>query len=310
MTAVVALSGGIGGAKLALGLDRELAPGALTVVANPGDDFEHLGLTICPDVDTLVYTLAELANPELGWGRRGETWTFMEVLERLGGETWFRLGDGDLAMHVERTRRLAAGEGLAAITAGLASRLGIASRILPATEQRLRTIVETTDGALAFQHYFVRLRCAPVVTGFRFEGAERARRAGVVEAIDGADAIVVCPSNPFISIDPILAVDDVRAALERRRAPLVVVSPVIGGDAVKGPTAKMFRELGLESSVGEVARHYAGLVDGLVIDEADAALAAELAVPTLVTRTLMRDLDDRRRLARETLDFARSLSGR
>ena len=245
---VLALSGGVGGAKLALGLYRILPPDTLTVVANTGDDFEHLGLSISPDLDTLLYTLSGEANPELGWGRRGETWTFMAALEKLGGETWFRLGDGDLATHVERSYRLAAGDSLSAVIDFFRRRLDIAARLLPVSDDRVRTLLDTDRGRLDFQDYFVRLRCEPVVRRLEFAGSETARpNPDFIAAL--ADprlrAVIVCPSNPFISIDPILAVPGVREALRACRAPVVAVSPIIGGKAVKGPTAKMMEELGL-----------------------------------------------------------------
>ena len=235
---VVALSGGIGGAKLALGLYRVLPPDSLTVICNPGDDFDHLGLRICPDADTVVYTLAGAANPETGWGRAGETWTFMRVLADLGGETWFRLGDGDLALHVERTRRLAAGEPLSRVTEDVAHRLGVRARIVPACDAAVRTIVLTPDGRLSFQHYFVRDRCEPAVTGFDFEGAAEAHPCGAaLEALADPSlrCVVVCPSNPFISIDSILAVPGMRDAIRAAAAPVIGVSPIVGGGAVKGP---------------------------------------------------------------------------
>ncbi len=308
---IVALSGGIGGAKLALGLVRVLPPGTLTVVVNTGDDFEHLGLTICPDLDTTLYTLAGLANPELGWGRADETWTFMRVLETLGGESWFRLGDGDLALHLERTRRLAAGESLSAIIADVARRFGIPAAVVPMSESPVRTRVQTAAGELAFQDYFVRQRCAPAITGVRFAGADAARPApAAVEALsaDSLAAIVICPSNPYLSIDPILAVPGIRPLLQEARVPVIAVSPLVGGRAVKGPTAKIMQELGVELSARAIAAHYADLIDAFVLDEADAGLAARIPVPVHRCDTLMVSLEDRERLAREVLGFAARLS--
>jgi LPPG:FO 2-phospho-L-lactate transferase len=307
---VLAFSGGVGGVKLALGLQRVLAPGTLTVVVNTGDDFEHLGLAISPDIDTTLYTLAGVANAELGWGREGETWSFMAELERLGGEGWFRLGDKDLAVHVERTRRLASGESLESIIATFASRMGIAARVVPMTSDRVRTVVETDEGTLGFQHYFVRRHCEPRVRKIRYEGAECAHPpASVEEALRGGkfEAVVICPSNPYLSIDPILAIPAWRAALEGCEAPVIAVSPIIGGEAVKGPTAKIMQELGIEVSPLSVARHYAEVVDALVLDESDAALASRFEIPVRVVPTLMRTLEDKVRLAGEVLDFARSL---
>ena len=307
---VVALSGGIGGAKLALGLSRLVPGDQLVVVANTGDDFEHLGLRISPDLDTLMYTLAGLANLEAGWGRAGETWTFMAALERLGGEAWFLLGDADLATHVERTRRLAAGEALGAIAADFCRRLGVRPRLLPMSDQPVRTVVQTPDGELDFQRWFVERRCEPEVRGLRFAGIEDALpHPEWMRQVTRPDtgAIVICPSNPFISIDPILALPGVKAALRDAPAPVIAVSPIIGGDSVKGPTAKMMRELGQPVAAHAVAAHYAGLIDGFVLDQADAAEAGRIAVPCLTTATLMREERDKVGLAGEVLRFADTL---
>jgi LPPG:FO 2-phospho-L-lactate transferase len=305
---VLALSGGVGGAKLALGLYRVLPPDTLTVVANTGDDFEHLGLSISPDLDTLLYTLSGQDNPELGWGRAGETWTFMAALEALGGETWFRLGDGDLATHIERTRRLKAGESLSAIIDDFRRRLGIAVRLLPMSDDPVRTRLRTPGGWLDFQDYFVRLRCAPVISELAFAGAETARAHPeflTALADPSLRAVVICPSNPFISIDPILALPGIRTALRDCKAPVVAVSPIVGGKAVKGPTAKMMEELGLPVDAATVARHYHDFLDLYIADEADAAAVAGLDVPVVLTRTLMQSLADREALARTVLAAAR-----
>jgi len=304
---VLALSGGVGGAKLALGLYRTLPPDTLTIVANTGDDFEHLGLAISPDLDTLLYTLSGQDNPELGWGRRGETWNFMAALEALGGETWFRLGDGDLATHVERTRRLNSGESLSSIIDDFRRRLGIAARLIPMSDDPVRTRLLTPEGWLDFQDYFVRLRCAPIVQEIAFAGAERASaHPDLVAAL--ADprlrAVVVCPSNPFISVDPILAVPGIRAALRQCPAPVVAVSPIIAGKAVKGPTAKMMAELGLPVDAAAVARHYGDFLDLYIADEEDAASIAGLDVPVVLARTLMQTLADREALARTVIAAA------
>jgi len=309
---IVALTGGIGGAKLALGLHRVLPPGALACVVNTGDDFVHLGLHVSPDLDTLLYTLAGCENPEQGWGRRDETWTFMRVLEQLGGETWFRLGDGDLALHVERTQRLASGATLSAIMDDVRRRLGIATRLLPMSDDPVRTRVRTPDAELDFQEYFVRLRAEPVVRAIGFAGASEARLTPAIEEVLGGvrlRAIMICPSNPYLSIDPMLAVPGLAAALRARRVPVIAVSPLVGGLAVKGPTAKIMQELGIETTNRSIAAHYAGLIDGLVIDEADQSDGALPGVATHVARTLMRTLDDREKLARTTLEFADRLRG-
>jgi LPPG:FO 2-phospho-L-lactate transferase len=304
---VLALSGGVGGAKLALGLYRVLPPDTLTVIANTGDDFEHLGLSISPDLDTLLYTLSGRANPELGWGRAGETWTFMAALEALGGETWFRLGDGDLATHIERTRRLKAGESLSAIIDDFRRRLGIRARLLPMSDDPVRTRLRTEAGWLDFQDYFVRLRCEPVVSELAFAGAITSRpHPDCLAALAEPDlrAVIVCPSNPFISIDPILAVPGLREALRACRAPVVAVSPIVAGQAVKGPTAKMMAELGLPVDAATPARRYRDFLDLYIADEADAAALADLDIPVVLTRTLMQSLDDRETLARTALASA------
>jgi LPPG:FO 2-phospho-L-lactate transferase len=308
---VVALSGGIGGAKLALGLSRIVAPGDLIVVANVGDDFEHLGLSISPDADTLMYTLAGLDNTKLGWGRRDETWSFMETLTALGGEDWFRLGDRDLAIHVERTHRLRRGETLSAITADFCLRLGVGPRVLPVTDDRLRTRLRTDEGWLDFQDYFVRLQCRPAVRELAFEGAEEARpQPDLLAALrdERLRALVICPSNPFISVEPILAVAGMRQALSACVAPVVAVSPIIGGRAVKGPTAKMMTELGMNPSAAAVAERYGDLIDGYVMDGEDAQEAAHVAARVTLAPTLMMTLAGRDRLARVVLEAADALA--
>ena len=308
---VVALCGGIGGAKLALGLSRVVPGGDLMVVANTGDDFEHLGLAISPDLDTIMYTLAGLAHPRRGWGRRDETWTFMAALAALGGETWFALGDGDLATHVERTRRRAAGEAMSAITADFCRRLAIATRLVPMTDDIVRTRLRTDTGWLDFQDYFVRRRCAPVVLEVAYDGAATAHaHPHVLAALRDPRlrAVVICPSNPFLSIEPILAVPSLREAIATCAAPVVAVSPIIAGRAVKGPTAKMMSELGLQATAAAVARRYQDLLDAYVLDHADAADAAELGIPVTLAHTLMATLADREDLARRVLASADTLA--
>jgi LPPG:FO 2-phospho-L-lactate transferase len=310
MTRVVALSGGVGGAKLVLGLSRVLDGPELAVVVNTGDDFAHLGLHVAPDIDTVVYTLAGLANPETGWGRRDETWSFMRALETLGGETWFRLGDADLAMHIERTRRLAAGERLTRITRDIAARLGIATRVLPMSDDPVRTVALTEAGELAFQDYFVRHQSGPRLHALRFDGAAEARATPeVLEALrsPALEAVVIGPSNPFLSIDPMLALTDLRAAIRATGVPVVAVSPIVGGRAIKGPAAKIMAELGLPVDAAAVAGYYRGLIDGFVLDLADAATAGSIDLPTRAVPTVMQDLADREALAREVLAFAAGL---
>src|SRR5579872_594750 len=307
---IVALSGGIGGAKLALGLSRVMPPDNLLVVANVGDDFEHFGLHISPDADTLMYTLAGLDNKNLGWGRQDETWSFMETLATLGGEDWFRLGDRDLAVHVQRTRRLRAGEPLSAITADFCRRLGVGPRVLPATDDRLRTRLRTDEGWLDFQDYFVRLQCRPVLRELAFVGAESARpHPDLLEALrdERLRAVIICPSNPFISVEPILAVPGIREALSAASAPIVAISPIIGGRAIKGPTAKMMTELGMRPSAAAVAERYGDLLDGYVMDVVDVEDAAHVVPKVTLAPTLMTNLVEREELARVVLQAADAL---
>ena len=298
---IVAFAGGVGGAKLAHGLAQILPSQDLTVIVNTGDDFEHYGLYICPDLDTVCYTLSGLANPETGWGRVNETWNVIENAAKLGGPRWFNLGDQDLGTHLERSRRLREGQRLSQVTKDFCEAWGIQHSVLPMSDQPVRTIVETEEGDLPFQEYFVHRRCEPRVKGFRFEGVESAEPApGAREAIQASDAVIICPSNPWVSIDPILRV------VKRIEKPVVAVSPIIGGETIKGPAAKMYRELGIIPSALAVARHYCNLVTGFVFDEIDRQLEGEitgLSMRTLVTYTLMKSHDDRKRLAMDILNF-------
>ena len=312
MEKYLALSGGVGGAKLALGLTHLLSPDALTMVVNTGDDFEHLGLHISPDLDTLMYTLAGVSNPEAGWGRVGESWVCLDTLQQLGGETWFRLGDRDLAVHLQRSARLRAGASLSSSTAELFVSLGIAHRALPMSDQAVRTVVHSDAGTLSFQHYFVRERCVPRVASFSFVGADVAQPApGVLEAIADRElcGVLICPSNPFLSIDPILAVPGIREALRACQAPVVAVSPIVAGLAIKGPTAKIMQELALPQTAAAVADHYGELLDGFIIDDLDRELVPQIAAKNLrVTHaaSVMVTLDDRINLAQTALEFLRS----
>ena len=309
----VAFAGGVGGARLAVGLAAALAPDELLIVVNTGDDFTHLGLRICPDLDTVMYTLAGIANPETGWGIRGDTWTFMDGVAADGGETWFRIGDRDLETHRTRTAALAAGRPLSAATAELAARLGIRHRMVPASDDEVATIVVTATGRMPFQEYFVRRQCRPEVAGFEFAGAADARPSPAVAdafAAGRVQSVVFCPSNPFVSIAPILAVPAIRRFLEQRSFPVIAVSPIVGGRALKGPAAKMMRELGLPATASAVAGHYRGLVDAMVVDEADRGEADDirrLGQEVLVTGTVMRSAADRCRLAAEVIAFAGEL---
>ena len=317
---ILALTGGIGGAKLALGFAKVLEPDEVGFVVNTGDDFEHLGFHISPDVDTLVYTLAGEANLETGWGRRDESWHFMRAAQKLGLPTWFRLGDRDLALHVYRRQRLAEGATLTEVTREICQRLGVAQSVLPMSNDPVRTRVLTPDGPLAFQHYFVRDRCRPAVAGFDFYGIDDAAISPEIAALLNASAsrsreasgsvlraIVICPSNPFVSVDPILDLPGMRGLLKSARVPIIAVSPIVGGRAIKGPTAKMMRELDIPASATAVARHYQGLITGFVLDECDASAESEVAdlgLATTVTQTVMTNLDHRIALARDVLAFA------
>jgi LPPG:FO 2-phospho-L-lactate transferase len=307
---VLALSGGVGGAKLAAGLAAVLAPQELTVVVNTGDDFEHLGLHVAPDIDSVVYALAGRNDPVRGWGRADESWHFMAALRELGGEDWFSLGDRDLAMHVLRSDALRRGQTLSQATARLAAALRIRCEIVPMSDAPVRTIVHTDEGPLAFQDYFVRRRCEPRVTGLAIDGAASAPPApAFLDALHDRTlrAVVICPSNPFLSVDPMLALPGVRDALAACAAPVVAVSPIVAGAAVKGPAAKILRELGREVAPTSIAAHYAGLVDGLVIDAQDAAMRPRLPLEVCVTATLMTGPPARERLARDVLGFADGL---
>jgi LPPG:FO 2-phospho-L-lactate transferase len=302
-TRVAMLCGGVGGAKLALGFHRLSPQVELTVIVNTGDDFEHLGLTVCPDVDTVLYTLTGQSNRAQGWGREDETWTFLRVVRSLGGEDWFALGDGDLALHILRTQRLRAGEALGAIVQDIARAWQLTSTIIPMSNQPVRTMVQTDEGMLAFQRYFVQRRCQPRTQAISFAGCEQARPApGVIEAIAAADVVAIAPSNPYLSVDPILSVPGIAAALKRTSAPVIAVSPLVAGKAVKGPTAKLMAELGLEVSNETIARHYAELIDGLIVHQGDPAPTTPLAVRA--TDTLMNDDADRARVARAVLALA------
>jgi len=306
---VVVLTGGVGGAKLAQGLAAILPPRDLTAVVNTGDDFRHFGLAISPDIDTLLYTLSGRSDTLRGWGRAGETWNFMDAARSLSAPDWFALGDGDLALHVLRTDRLACGEPLSSIIADFAGSWGIATKILPMSDDPVATRLETDAGVLDFQDYFVARRCEPRVQTIRFDGAAAARPApGVIKAIGDArtSAIVIAPSNPYLSIDPILAVPGVAEALRAAKAPVVAVSPIVGGAAVKGPTAKLMAEMGMVVSPAAVAAHYGNLVDAWLVDGRDAG--SDFTAPHALADTLMPTLDDKVRVAKAALALAGSLA--
>jgi LPPG:FO 2-phospho-L-lactate transferase len=309
---IVVLAGGVGGAKMAQGLQAALPPGDLTVVVNTADDFELYGLCISPDLDTVMYTLAGIADPVNGWGVARDTRNTLDAIARYGEEPWFLLGDQDFATHILRTERLRAGRPLSVVTTELSGALGIRSRIVPMTDDRVATLVDTPQGTLEFQDYFVGRRQSDDVLGVRFAGIERAKaHPDALTAIREAEAVVIAPSNPIVSVAPILDTPGMREALDGTPAPVVAVSPIVGGRALKGPAAQMLATLGHEVSALGVARLYAGLIDGLVVDEVDRELvpAIELAGPrVLATTTVMGDEADRRRLAAEVLDFAAELA--
>ena len=305
---VAVLSGGVGGARFLRGLLDVAAPEEVTIVGNVGDDLEVWGLHVSPDLDSILYALTGRADEERGWGRAGETWKALASVAELGGETWFRLGDRDLGLHLARTEALRRGEPLSAVTARIARSLGLQAALLPATDDRLRTWLDTPAGPFPFQEWFVARVHADEVDAVRYEGADTAAAApGVVAALEAADVIVLAPSNPYVSVGPILAVPDIRAALEGRSAPCVAVSPLVGGRAVKGPADRMLARLAGGTTPAHVAACYAGLIDALVLDEADAGGVDELDVRPIVTQTLMTDADARRRLAEAALDAAAAL---
>lgn len=313
---ILAITGGVGGAKLALGLSRLLGPEELAFVVNTGDDFTHLGFPVSPDIDTLIYTLSGTCNTETGWGRSNEGWQFMQALKEIGGETWFALGDKDLAMHVERRRMLGEGLTIGEVTASLAKSFGIAHKIFPMSNEQVRTRVLTEQGEMDFQHYFVREKCEPMVTGFEFEGAAQALINPDIDEwfkSPGLTGVILCPSNPYVSIDPTLAVPGIREQLVACRAPVIAVSPVVGGAAIKGPTVKMMQELGISNRADSVASHYVDFLDGFVLDIEDSGLAAVVegqGLECTVTQTVMKTLDDRINLGRSCLEFIDQLARR
>jgi LPPG:FO 2-phospho-L-lactate transferase len=300
---ILCLCGGVGGAKLALGFSKILSPGQLTIIINTGDDFEHLGFFISPDIDTVLYTLAGISNTSLGWGIEGETWQFMAEQEKNGGETWFKLGDKDLQTHRLRKQWLSEGLSLSEVTSRLCKHYGVKHAVVPMSDDPVSTLVKTGQGELAFQHYFVREQCTPQVTGFYFKGIAQAQpSSGLLRALQDKQlaGVVICPSNPFVSIDPILSLQGVREILRSLAVPVIAVSPIIGGQAVKGPTAKMMDELQIAKTSRSIARHYRDILDVLILDNSDAGQSVEVeacGVRCLTTRTLMKTERDKIALA-------------
>jgi len=304
---ILAITGGIGGAKLALGLSQLLGPEQLVFAVNTADDFEHLGLHISPDIDSLTYALAQQNNQDLGWGRQGETWQFIETLASLGGEDWFRLGDKDMALHVRRTQLLASGHSLTQATQSITQAMGITHRVLPMSDDPVRTLVHTDQGVLPFQEYFVKQRCQPKVIDFEFQGIEDAQLNPALAAwLAQCDAVIICPSNPYVSVDPMLQLAGFKALLAP--LPVVAISPIIGGLAIKGPAAKMMQELNVPTSAAAVAKHYEGLIDGFIVDKTDENDSKQIKIPSIVTNTIMVTLQDRVSLAEDTLRFLREFS--
>lgn len=307
MTKILAITGGVGGAKLALGLSKVLNEDEVLFLVNTGDDFQHLGLEISPDVDSLLYALSEKNNPELGWGRKDESWNFISTLEELGEDAWFRLGDRDLALHIIRTQKLARGESIQQVTDELSAALGIRHRIAPMSQSKISTIVETPDGKLGFQEYFVREKCEPKVLNFQFQGIETAEPNPVVVSwLKKCDGVVICPSNPYVSVDPILKVPGLKELL--RSKPVIAVSPIVGGLAIKGPAAKMMKELGVPPSPIAVSDHYGDLLSGFVLDKTDGDQANDISIPSIVTQTVMVTLQDRIDLAKQCVRFLEELA--
>ena len=302
MPRILAITGGVGGAKLASGLASILDPSDLAFAVNTGDDFEHLGLKISPDIDSLTYALAGINNTETGWGRKGESWNFLTALKELGGDTWFQLGDKDLALHLHRTNMLNEGKTLTEATEAIATKLGIRHPIIPMSDQPVSTLVDTCDGELSFQSYFVKEKCEPEVKGFRFQGIEHASLQEKLDQwIQECRGIIICPSNPYVSVDPFLKLNGVKERLAE--IPTIAVTPIIGGKALKGPAAKMMKELGISSSAENVAEHYSAFIDGFVIDEADKESAKSIKIPTISTNTVMLTLSDSISLAENCLGF-------
>lgn len=310
---ILALAGGVGGAKLALGLYRLLQPQELTVVVNTGDDEIFHGLQVCPDLDTVMYTLSGIVNPETGWGVKGETFHALSAMEEYGMPTWFRLGDLDLATHIRRTELLDSGWSLSEVSRELCTKLKVNPIVIPMSDQPVRTTAFTDEGKLSFQEYFVKRRCEPVIKSIEFDGVENARMAPEFQtALYAADVIIFCPSNPIVSIGPILSVPGARDAITNSDALRIAVSPIVGGSAIKGPAAKMLTELGEEVSCVGIARRYQGLCDVLVIDEVDRDLSdkiAGLGIQPMVTSTIMNSDDDKILLARQLLSFAEEILG-
>ena len=307
MTKILAITGGVGGAKLALGLSKILTPDELLFLVNTGDDFQHLGLEISPDLDSLLYALSGKNNPELGWGRANETWACISELEELGADSWFRLGDRDLALHLVRTQMLNQGATLQNVADRLSESLGIDHRIAPMSNDKISTTVNTPNGKLAFQEYFVREQCEPAVIDFDFEGIEKSTPNPVVMSwLDECDGIIICPSNPYVSVDTILSVPKYRDAFQSK--PVIAVSPIVGGLAIKGPAAKMMTELGVPPTPIAVAKHYGSLLSGFVLDQTDHEQAKDIPIPSIVTQTIMLTLQDRIGLAEQCVRFLEEIT--
>ena len=309
---IVALCGGIGGSKLALGLNNVLDQKNLSIITNTGDDFLYLGFYICPDIDTVIYTLAGVNNKETGWGREDETWKTLDVLEELGADTWFQLGDKDLALHLFRSKEKRNGELLTTITRKITNKFGLKTNVLPMSNHPVQTFLETEDGEMTFQDYFVRNKCKPKVKNILFKSKKPVATDAVKRSLmdKNLDGIVFCPSNPYLSIDPILSIDRIRKSIENQKKPRIAISPIVGHDSVKGPTSKLMKEMGVEVSSLSIAKHYKGLIDGIVIDHEDeneAQKIREMGIEVKLSKIIVETKEEKMRLAKESLEFIKEI---
>ena len=312
-TKIVALCGGIGGAKLALGLNNILDQKNLSIITNTGDDFLYLGFYICPDIDTVIYTLAGVNNPDTGWGREDETWKTLDVLKELGADTWFQLGDKDLALHLFRSKEKRKGELLTTITRKITNKFGLKTNVLPMSNHAVQTILETENGEISFQDYFVRQKCRPKVSNILFKSKKPVATDAVKKALSDKklDGIIFCPSNPYLSIDPILSINKIKKLIENQKKPRVVVSPIVGNDSVKGPTSKIMNEMGIEVSSVSIAEHYKGLIDGIIIDESDGEQAdkiKEMGIEVKLSKIIVKTKQEKKRLAKESIAFIQEIA--
>ena len=311
-TKIVALCGGIGGSKLALGLNNVLDQKNLSIITNTGDDFLYLGFYICPDIDTVIYTLAGVNNKETGWGREDETWKTLDVLEELGADTWFQLGDKDLGLHLFRSKEKRNGELLTTITRRITNKFRLKTNVLPMSNHPVQTFLETEDGEMSFQDYFVKNKCKPKVKNILFKSKKPVATDAVKRSLmdKNLDGIVFCPSNPYLSIDPILSINRIRKLIENQKKPRIAISPIVGHDSVKGPTSKLMKEMGVEVSSLSIAKHYKGLIDGIIIDhedEKEAQKIREMGIEVKLSKIIVETLEEKMRLAKESLEFIKEI---